>query len=81
MIPRPSQLDDWRLFEKYEGEMVRQRRGSQGFLEWRMLKAQERMDQEQWRHALELGAELSLAKRTKSPPAHAATVDLEIPIP
>lgn len=32
-VPQPSQLDGWQLFEKYEGEMIRQRRGEQGFME------------------------------------------------
>ncbi|PHH91083.1 hypothetical protein CDD83_1711 [Cordyceps sp. RAO-2017] len=62
-IPRPSQLDDWQLFEKYEGEMIRQKRGEQGFLEWKTAKAEERIDLEQWRRALELGTELKLGIR------------------
>lgn len=60
-IPRPSQLDDWQLFEKYEGEMVRHRRGDQGFLEWKTAKAEERIILEQWRRTLELRAELRKA--------------------
>lgn len=60
--PRPSQLDDWQLYEKYEGEMVKQRGGDRGFLEWKMARAQERMDLEQWRRTMHLGLELNLAK-------------------
>ncbi|KAL6698845.1 PUA-like domain-containing protein [Trichoderma pleuroticola] len=32
-VPRPSQLDDWLLFEKFEGEMIRQHHGEQSFLD------------------------------------------------
>ncbi|KAF5007308.1 hypothetical protein FDECE_6354 [Fusarium decemcellulare] len=31
-IPRPSEVDDWALFEKYECEMVKREQGYQGFL-------------------------------------------------
>lgn len=64
-IPRPSQLDDWQLYEKYEGEMVKQTGGDRGFLDWKMAKAQERMDLEQWRRTMHLGLELNLAKLSK----------------
>lgn len=66
MIPRPSQLDDWQLFEKHEGEVIRQRRGDQGFLDWKTAKAQERINLEQWGRALELGTELKLARLSQS---------------
>ncbi|UNI14242.1 hypothetical protein JDV02_000891 [Purpureocillium takamizusanense] len=65
-VPRPSQLDDWHLYEKYEGEIIRQRRGEQGFLDWKRAKAEETMDLEQWRQALELGKDLKLAKPSRS---------------
>ncbi|KAF4979641.1 hypothetical protein FZEAL_4198 [Fusarium zealandicum] len=32
-IPRPSELDDWVLFKKYEGEMIKQKKGDQGFMD------------------------------------------------
>lgn len=32
-VPRPSQMDDWVLFERYEGEMIRQNHGEQSFLD------------------------------------------------
>lgn len=46
-IPKPSQVDDWKLYEKHEGEMIRSRFGEGEFLEWKMYKAQETMDREQ----------------------------------
>lgn len=46
-IPRPSQIDDWYLVEKLEGDMVKSRCGEARFLEWKAAKAQEREDKEQ----------------------------------
>ncbi|ETS06369.1 hypothetical protein M419DRAFT_4649 [Trichoderma reesei RUT C-30] len=67
-IPLPSQMDDWLLFEKHEGEMIRQHRGEQSFLEWKLMKAQERMDRRQWRRALEVGAALTNARNANTAP-------------
>ncbi|UKZ80605.1 hypothetical protein TrVFT333_008367 [Trichoderma virens FT-333] len=64
-VPRPSQMDDWVLFEKLEGEMIRQHRGEQSFLDWKLMKAQERMEQRQWRRALEVGAALTTARHAR----------------
>ncbi|GFP53894.1 hypothetical protein TASIC1_0003027200 [Trichoderma asperellum] len=64
-VPRPSQMDDWVLFEKFEGEMIRQNHGEQSFLDWKMMKAQERMERRQWRRALEVGAALTTARRAR----------------
>lgn len=47
-IPRPSQLDDWHLYEKYEAEMVKQNRGDERFLNWKLAKAQQKIEQDQW---------------------------------
>lgn len=43
-IPRPSQVDDWHLVEKLEGETIKTRSGDSRFLEWKMAKAQEKID-------------------------------------
>ncbi|KAH6610437.1 hypothetical protein Trco_000457 [Trichoderma cornu-damae] len=64
-IPRPSQTDDWVLFKKFEGEMIRQNRGEQRFLDWKLMKAQEKMEQQQWRRALEVGAALTTARQAR----------------
>ena len=61
-VPKPSQLDDWHLYQTLEGEVIRQRRGEQAFLEWKRTKVEETIDLEQWRQALEVGKELELAK-------------------
>ncbi|KAL6867938.1 hypothetical protein J3F83DRAFT_761322 [Trichoderma novae-zelandiae] len=64
-IPLPSQMDDWLLYEKFEGEMIRQHRGEQSFLDWKLMKAQERMEQRQWRRALDVGAALTTARHAR----------------
>ncbi|KAK7430053.1 hypothetical protein QQZ08_003444 [Neonectria magnoliae] len=61
-IPRPSQLDDWKMFETYEGETIKQIKGQQGFLDWKMEKAQDKMDQEQYMRTLAFLTSLELAK-------------------
>ncbi|KAH7170397.1 PUA-like domain-containing protein [Dactylonectria macrodidyma] len=61
-VPRPSQLDDWKLFETYEGEMIKQRKGQRGFLDWKMERAREKMDQEQYMRTLAFQTSLELAK-------------------
>ncbi|KPM41515.1 hypothetical protein AK830_g5019 [Neonectria ditissima] len=61
-IPRPSQLDDWKMFETYEGETIKQIKGQQGFLNWKMEKAGDKMDQEQYMRTLAFLTSLELAK-------------------
>lgn len=48
ITPRPSQVDDWRLVEKLEGEMVKERCGEDRFLEWKVTKAEERVVKEKF---------------------------------
>lgn len=47
-IPRPSQMDDWHLYEKHEGEMLKQKRGDQAFMEYKEYKAQAKMERYQY---------------------------------
>ncbi|KAF5016181.1 hypothetical protein F66182_12219 [Fusarium sp. NRRL 66182] len=32
-IPRPSETDDWELFEKFENEAIKQKKGDKGLLD------------------------------------------------
>ncbi|KXH34510.1 hypothetical protein CSIM01_00421, partial [Colletotrichum simmondsii] len=57
-VPLPSQLDDWHAFKKVEAEMVRQRKGDDGLLDFKMRKEEERIDREHWRRASEFKASL-----------------------
>jgi hypothetical protein len=59
-IPRPSQIDDWYLFEKYEGEMVKKRQGKEAFTEWKVAKAKEKIDYDQWKQVLRMTSALKL---------------------
>ncbi|ODA78831.1 hypothetical protein RJ55_06215 [Drechmeria coniospora] len=60
MIPRPSQLDDWHLFQRYEGEIMRYMRGEQGYLEWKAAEEEQKVDIGQWKQALGRAMELKL---------------------
>ncbi|KXH67619.1 hypothetical protein CSAL01_12272 [Colletotrichum salicis] len=57
-VPLPSQLDDWHAFKKVEAETVRQRKGDNGLLDFKMRKEEERIDREHWRRASEFKASL-----------------------
>ena len=61
-IPRPSQMDDWLIFEKYEGEMVKKRQGNEAFTEWKVEKAQEKVDHSQWERVARMAADLMQRK-------------------
>ena len=50
-IPRPSQLDDWHLFEKLEGDKIKRARGDAGFLEWKLRRKHEKEDREEWKRS------------------------------
>ncbi|KAI0187663.1 hypothetical protein EV127DRAFT_435694 [Xylaria flabelliformis] len=47
-VPKPSQLDDWALYEKLEGDKVRLLQGESNYLEWRLKREEERIDREDW---------------------------------
>lgn len=61
-IPLPSQMDDWTLFEKYEGEMIRKRQGNEAFTVWKVEKAQEKVDHSQWEKVARMTADLQQRK-------------------
>lgn len=52
--PSPSELDDWKLYEKYENELVRQREGSPVFMDWYAEKAKRQGERDHWRRLNEL---------------------------
>lgn len=57
-VPRPSQMDSWQMFKKVEAEIVRQRKGDDGLLDFKLRKEEERIDREHWRRASEFKASL-----------------------
>ncbi|OTA95702.1 hypothetical protein M434DRAFT_393558 [Hypoxylon sp. CO27-5] len=50
-IPRPSQLDDWNLYEKLEGDKIKLVQGEASYLEWKLRRQEEKIDREGWRRA------------------------------
>ncbi|KAL7626316.1 hypothetical protein AAE478_003088 [Parahypoxylon ruwenzoriense] len=50
-IPRPSQLDDWALYEKLEGDKIKLLQGDSSYLEWKLRRQEEKIDREEWRRA------------------------------
>ncbi|KAI1818700.1 hypothetical protein GGS20DRAFT_526551 [Poronia punctata] len=50
-VPKPSQLDDWALYEKLEGDKVKQMLGQTRYLGWKLRQQEEKVDREQWRRA------------------------------
>ncbi|KAI8625279.1 PUA-like domain-containing protein [Xylariaceae sp. FL1651] len=59
-IPKPSQLDDWTLYEKLEGDKVRLLQGETCYLEWKLKGQEEKIDREEWRRARLFRASFSL---------------------
>lgn len=62
-VPRPSQMDDWHLFEKHEVEVVKQRKGDHGYNEFKLLKEEEKHTRERWRQSADFRASLTLEPR------------------
>lgn len=52
-IPRPSQLDEWDLYEQLERERIRQTQGQVKFDTWTIGRHVERVEREQWRRTME----------------------------
>ncbi|KAI1180025.1 hypothetical protein F4777DRAFT_598992 [Nemania sp. FL0916] len=50
-VPRPSQLDDWALYEKLEGDKIKLLEGESSYLEWKLKRQEEKLDREEWQRA------------------------------
>ncbi|KAI1340588.1 hypothetical protein F5Y15DRAFT_379175 [Xylariaceae sp. FL0016] len=50
-VPKPSQLDDWNLYEKLEGDKIRLLQGETSYLEWKLKRQEEKIDREDWRRS------------------------------
>jgi len=51
MVPKPSQLDDWALYEKLEGDKIRMIDGEATYLEWKLTREREKIAREDWKRA------------------------------
>ncbi|EJT78821.1 hypothetical protein GGTG_03917 [Gaeumannomyces tritici R3-111a-1] len=47
-VPKPSQLDDWRLYERFEGEKLKSTVGRKNYLAWKTKKMKDKLEHEQW---------------------------------
>lgn len=56
-IPRPSELDDWQLVQKLEGDLVKEKRGEEYFAAWQLARAKHRMDKDRFQTKLEAECE------------------------
>lgn len=69
-------MDDWSMFEKYEGEMVKKQQGNEAFTEWKFEKEQERVNHSQWERVTRMTADLLQRKQAM---VRFADDDVEIP--
>ncbi|KAK7717636.1 hypothetical protein SLS64_003131 [Diaporthe eres] len=60
-IPRPSQLDDWILYEKLERERIKQTEGDARLTEWIIRRDKERIERGHWRRSRAFKSEMSLS--------------------
>lgn len=59
-IPRPSQLDDWRLYEKLERERIKQTEGDARLTDWIIRRDEERIKRAHWRRSRAFKSEMKL---------------------
>ncbi|KAK4186893.1 hypothetical protein QBC35DRAFT_343046, partial [Podospora australis] len=50
-VPKPSHLDDWRLWERVEADFIRQTQGEAAAYAWKLKREKTRHDREQWKRA------------------------------
>ncbi|ETS83649.1 hypothetical protein PFICI_05525 [Pestalotiopsis fici W106-1] len=58
-FPKPSQLDDWRLYEKLEGDKIKLIEGDAKFFEWTVQRETEKQDREDYKRDCEFRASFS----------------------
>ncbi|POS73559.1 hypothetical protein DHEL01_v208052 [Diaporthe helianthi] len=59
-IPRPSQLDDWNLYEKLERERIKQTEGEARLTELIIRRDKERIERSHWRRSRAFRSEMRL---------------------
>lgn len=47
-VPKPSQLDDWKLYEQLEGDKIKSTEGDTRYFEWSVQREEERLDREDY---------------------------------
>lgn len=61
-IPRPSQVDDWNMFERHEGDMIKRWMGTEAFGDWKATKAQDHTERSKYRRMTRVVRDLQLEK-------------------
>ncbi|KAI1082282.1 PUA-like domain-containing protein [Whalleya microplaca] len=59
-IPKPSQLDDWDLYEKLEGDKIKLLQGETSYLEWKLIRQEQKIDREDWKRSRLFRASFSI---------------------
>jgi hypothetical protein len=49
LIPTPSQVDDWCLYERIEGDKIKALHGEASYLEWRLLRREAKLERDEWK--------------------------------
>ncbi|KAK0669692.1 hypothetical protein QBC41DRAFT_105860 [Cercophora samala] len=60
-VPRPSQMDEWNLFEKLEADKVRQVQGEAASYAWKLQREEARVEREMWKRAHKFRESISSA--------------------
>ncbi|KAK4180033.1 hypothetical protein QBC36DRAFT_49776 [Triangularia setosa] len=58
-VPRPSQMDEWNLFEKLEADKVRQTAGEAAAYAWKLQREEARVEREMWKRAHKFRSSIS----------------------
>ncbi|KAK5627785.1 hypothetical protein RRF57_003500 [Xylaria bambusicola] len=61
-VPKPSQLDDWALYEKLEGDKVKLVEGESCYLQWKLKRQEEKADLEEWQRSRLFRASFSVPR-------------------
>lgn len=56
--PKPSQLDDWAWYEKFEKEAIKQREGAVRLSDWQAARAKDITERDYWHKVRELKGEM-----------------------
>ncbi|KAI1828348.1 hypothetical protein F4861DRAFT_547437 [Xylaria intraflava] len=65
-VPKPSQLDDWALYEKLEGDKVKLLQGESSYLELKLKRQAEKVERDEWLRSRLFRASFSLSADTGS---------------
>ncbi|KAI3401275.1 hypothetical protein diail_11981 [Diaporthe ilicicola] len=65
-IPKPSQLDDWGLYEKLRKERIKQTEGDARLTEWMIRRDKEKIERDHWRRSRAFRSEIRMDSRRVS---------------